>query len=250
MAILRATKTKTFDGPHIHEVYIDECQDNQIIDYELIFKLFDRTDSIFMAGDIAQCIARGLASPVIDLIQKFFPDSIDQLSPEFGEIDGPQPLIVENCNAETFFTTCINDKEEDDTHIEFRASQVVIVRDEKAKERVNKINKHIRPVFTVFDAKGLEFNDVILYNFFTDSPAGSKWRVILSALDDYDGGIQTFSHEKHYILSSELKHLYVAITRVRERLLIFDEDAELSEPIRTYWKEFYNPHRKFFIVNN
>ncbi|CAI2185204.1 1440_t:CDS:2 [Funneliformis geosporum] len=164
-----------------------------------------------------------LASPVIDLIQKFFPDSIDQLSPEFGEIDGPQPLIVENCNAETFFTTCINDKEEDDTHIEFRASQVVIVRDEKAKERVNKINKHIRPVFTVFDAKGLEFNDVILYNFFTDSPAGSK----------------TFSHEKHYILSSELKHLYVAITRVRERLLIFDEDAELSEPIRTYWKDVF-----------
>ncbi len=55
-------------------------------------------------------------------------------------------------------------------------------------------------------------------------------------MDDHSRGNQTFSHEEHYILSSELKHLYVAITRTRERLFIFDKDTELSEPIRTYWK--------------
>ncbi len=46
-------------GPHIHEVYIDECQDNPIVDFALILKLFDRADNFFMAGDIAQCIAPG-----------------------------------------------------------------------------------------------------------------------------------------------------------------------------------------------
>jgi ATP-dependent exoDNAse (exonuclease V) beta subunit len=55
-------------------------------------------------------------------------------------------------------------------------------------------------------------------------------------LEGYSGGIQIFSHEKHYILSSELKHLYVAVTRAREHLWIFDENAELSNPIQTYWE--------------
>jgi hypothetical protein len=59
LAILRLAKKKALGGPHIHEVYIDECQDNQIVDLALILKVFDRADSIFLAGDIAQCIARG-----------------------------------------------------------------------------------------------------------------------------------------------------------------------------------------------
>ena len=55
-------------------------------------------------------------------------------------------------------------------------------------------------------------------------------------MDNYSKGTQTFSYEKHYILSSELKHLYVAVTRAREHLWIFDENSELSKPIKTYWK--------------
>ena len=50
-------------------------------------------------------------------------------------------------------------------------------------------------------------------------------------------GCSGFSHEKHYILSSELKQLYVAITRARQRLWIYDEDTEYSMPIRNYWKD-------------
>ena len=55
-------------------------------------------------------------------------------------------------------------------------------------------------------------------------------------MDDDSKGNQSFSHEKHYILSSELKHLYVAVTRARQHLWIFDEDTELSDPIRQYWE--------------
>ena len=60
--------------------------------------------------------------------------------------------------------------------------------------------------------------------------------MILSDLSENQKGIQTFSHEKHYILSSELKHLYVAITRAKQRIWICDEDIEYSKPIRTYWE--------------
>ena len=59
LAILRRAKTKALGGPRIHEVYVDECQDNQIADLALILKVFDRADAIFFAGDTAQCIARG-----------------------------------------------------------------------------------------------------------------------------------------------------------------------------------------------
>ncbi|CAI2173128.1 11614_t:CDS:2 [Funneliformis geosporum] len=209
MPILRATRTRTFDGPHVHEVYIDECQDNQIIDYELILKLFGHAESIFMAGDVAQCIARGstfrfrdlyalihrwnhnplkpkefelnvnyrshkgilqLASSVIHLLHVFFPDSIDQLSPEFSEVGGPQPLIIEGCEAKALFVHR-NDNTNTDEFIEFGAGQVIIVRDEAARKRLEAINKDIGLVLTVFEAKGMEFNDVLLFNFFNDSPA-------------------------------------------------------------------------------
>ena len=62
---------KVLGGPHIHEVYIDECQDNQIVDLSLILKVFDRADAIFFAGDIAQCIARG-SSFRFESMHKFF----------------------------------------------------------------------------------------------------------------------------------------------------------------------------------
>ncbi|CAG8742339.1 10382_t:CDS:2, partial [Funneliformis mosseae] len=207
LAILRATETKIFGGPHIHEVYIDECQDNQIIDYKLILDLFGAA-KIFMAGDVAQCIARGstfrfkdlyqllymrgnslkpkefelninyrshkgilkLASSVIHLLRIFFPDSIDQLSPEISEVGGPQPLIIEGCEAKDLFVHR-NDNIKSDEFIEFGAGQVIIVRDEKARKRVEVINNRIGMILTVFEAKGMEFNDVLLFNFFTDSPA-------------------------------------------------------------------------------
>ena len=50
-------------------------------------------------------------------------------------------------------------------------------------------------------------------------------------------GRQPFSHEKHYILSSELKHLYVAVTRARQHIWICDDDPEHSMPIREYWEQ-------------
>ncbi|PKY41812.1 hypothetical protein RhiirA4_396541, partial [Rhizophagus irregularis] len=172
-----------------------------------------------------------LASSVIDLIHHFFPDSIDHLSRERSEVGGPRPIVFKGFQAETFLFDVFSVDERMPNCSEFGAEQVIIVRNEEAKKSVGNVGI----VMTVFEAKGMEFNDVLLYNFFTHSPARQKWRLILSALDNHSKGIQTFSHEKHYILSSELKHLYVAVTRARQHLWIFDEDSELSEPIRIFW---------------
>ncbi|CAJ0759747.1 3823_t:CDS:10 [Entrophospora sp. SA101] len=279
----------------IHEVYIDECQDNSIVGLALILKLFERVDNIFLAGDIAQCIARGssfrfqdlkafvykwerdrpkiihnqpsaimpklfemninyrshngilrLASSVIDLITQFFPESIDQMPRECGEVGGPQPIVFEGIDSEAFFFHDFSEDGNESSNIEFGAEQVIIVRDDEAKEHVKKkIGEEFGLILTVFESKGMEFNDVLLYNFFADSPACSKWRVIFSAFDNHSKGIQEFYHEKHYILSSELKHLYVAVTRARQQIWIYDENTEWSEPVCKYWEH----HKLVNVIN-
>ncbi|RIA86765.1 hypothetical protein C1645_318131 [Glomus cerebriforme] len=300
LAISRCAKKKALGGLHIHEVYIDECQDNHIVDIALILKVFETANSIFLAGDIAQCIARGssfrfqdlralmyqweltraqanhrsiikpkqfdlninyrthngilqLAASVVDLIRHFFPNSIDKLLPECSEVGGPQPIIFDGFQK-SHFNSFVDRKHEptytygicmetkcrkrtiQSSFIEFGADQVIIVRDKEAKEHLEELIGKAGLVMTVFETKGMEFNDVLLYNFFTDSPACRKWRVILSILSENPEGVPDFSHEKHYILSSELKHLYVAVTRARQHIWICDENTEYSMPIRKYWE--------------
>ena len=61
------------------------------------------------------------------------------------------------------------------SRIEFGAHQVVIVRNEEAKKSLpDEFGIDPDWVMTVQESKGLEFDDVLLYNFFSDSPAGGK----------------------------------------------------------------------------
>ncbi|GKF41127.1 hypothetical protein Tco_0124469 [Tanacetum coccineum] len=46
----------------------------------------------------------------------------------------------------------------------------------------------------------------------------------------------TFTEARHRVLCSELKQLYVAITRMRQRLWICENKGELSTPMFDYWK--------------
>ena len=52
----------------------------------------------------------------------------------------------------------------------FGAKQVIIVRDATAKEDLQKLLTSTL-ILTIFESKGLEFLDVVLYNFFS----GSLW---------------------------------------------------------------------------
>jgi ATP-dependent exoDNAse (exonuclease V) beta subunit len=105
----------------------------------------------------------------------------------------------------------------------------------------------------VQESKGLEFDDVLLYNFFTNSDAGDLWRVISNYTErdiaEYysdtlvsSSGVQRFewdnlvensarhldfSPEKHKILEIEFKMLYTAITRARVNIFIAESDSNL-----------------------
>lgn len=82
----------------------------------------------------------------------------------------------------------------------------------------------------------------MLYNFFGSSPLKNQWRVVyeymneLDLLDDTCPSYPSFDVARHNLLSSELKQLYVAITRTRQRLWISESVEDLSKPLFDYWK--------------
>lgn len=53
---------------------------------------------------------------------------------------------------------------------------------------------------------------------------------------NFHWSIPRFSKSKHNILCSELKQLYVAVTRTRQRLWFCEDAKEHSEPLFDYWK--------------
>ncbi|KAG9097516.1 hypothetical protein FRC06_007474, partial [Ceratobasidium sp. 370] len=224
-------------GPKLDCLYVDEAQDNLLIDIKLLHNLSNNPHGIFMAGDTAQTISAGssfrfedlsaflwrleeqdeavrcgkrsaihptlfhlavnyrshggivdCASSVVQLISDLFPYSIDKLSKETGLIDGPKPIFFSGWDRgvvrfEQFL------RGEADTKIDFGASQVILVRNEAAREALRAQVGEIGLILTLYESKGLEFDDVLLYNFFEDStPTASTWRVILHGLQGVNTG--------------------------------------------------------------
>ena len=165
----------------------------------------------------------------------------------------------------------------------------MIVRNQEAKSDIPEFMKDML-CLTVYEAKGLEFDDVILFNFFNDSTCAGQWKLLnevvvqqsrirkvdreaiqhfdmlecdetaLIADDHEETPINTQSvqaesdnevtsilklksdrnfidtvYRKFSQVCTELKLLYVAITRPKNFLLIFDRDSSQRKPLQEYW---------------
>ncbi|KAI5983593.1 hypothetical protein EDD15DRAFT_2487286 [Pisolithus albus] len=300
---------KSFKGPQVDFLYVDEAQDNLLIDALLLRLLCKNPEGLFWAGDTAQTISAGssfrfddlkafiyrievnhtshivreravsppetfqlainyrshggivnCAHSVIKLISHFWPNSIDYLQPEHGIVDGSKPVFLTGWGKDTaqyqqFFFGAPG------SHIEFGAQQCrsifspssaiphmkftgILVRNEKAKQKFQQQVGEIGLIMTLYESKGLEFNDVLLYNFFEDSSVDlSRWRVVLNATNEVVGGyhrsqLQAPAFERdesrYAAICSELKLLYVGITRARKRLWIVDK-SDKAEPMKLFW---------------
>ena len=188
--------------------YIDEVQDFTQAELWLIFVCCLNPNGLFFTGDTAQCVMEGisfrfqdlrsiftyfkdklphlkvpgenavlvtnyrshagvlnLAASVIDLLDHFFKQSFDSYLPrDEGILEGPCPLLIDgHGHIDDVFS-----QYQPSSEIAFGAHQAVIVR---SKEAIKTLPKSLRYaiVLTVYEAKGLEFDDVLLYNFFSDS---------------------------------------------------------------------------------
>ncbi|CAI0555937.1 unnamed protein product [Linum tenue] len=182
-----------------------------------------------------------LAQSVIDLIYHFFPNSIDELNPETSHVNGVRPVLLQSVdNRSTFKSMSEVIFAAQKKSVEFGAEQVVLVRNEEVKNDVLDQVGSCALVLTILECKGLEFEDVLLYNFFGSSPIVDQWELLhgymkalnISSPQD-ECHSRHFSDEKLKVLFHELKLLYVAITRTRQRLWIFDESWN---PMLELWK--------------
>ncbi|KAK9106425.1 hypothetical protein Syun_022436 [Stephania yunnanensis] len=152
-----------------------------------------------------------LSQSVIDILYHYFPLSVDILNAETSLIYGEAPVLLESGSDENAIVTIFGNSGSDKGGmIGFGAEQVILVRDDNAKKEIAGYVGKQALVLTIVECKGLEFQDVLLYNFFGTSPLRNHWRV--------------------------LKQLYVAITRTRQRLWICENVEDISRPMFDYWK--------------
>lgn len=204
----------------IHHFFINEVQDFTQAELALLLRLSREPNGLFLTGDTAQSIMKGisfrfrdlrslfhlantqsikssqrplkipmpclqelvvnfrahsgilnLATSVIELMQEYFPSSFDCLPKDQGMFPGPLPVFLQSCQVSDL-VSLLGTNRRASSCIEFGAHQVIIVQNEDSKRSLPEVLK-TGIVLTIFEAKGLEFDDVLLYNFFTDSPVST-----------------------------------------------------------------------------
>ncbi|ORY76949.1 hypothetical protein BCR35DRAFT_332754 [Leucosporidium creatinivorum] len=178
-----------------------------------------------------------VGSSLVDALLRLFPESIDRLPPEKGLVEGPKPIwLLSSEDAEAGDDLTSNFLfGEAGSGVEFGAEQVILVRNEAARENLRKKTGDVGLIMTIAEAKGLEFSEVLLWDYFADSTSSAAdWRVILN-LWKSGKGVPAFDAVRHASIGQELRHLYVAVTRARNVLCIADRDRT-GDAMRNYFE--------------
>ncbi|KAJ5783861.1 uncharacterized protein N7518_009538 [Penicillium psychrosexuale] len=168
------------------------------------------------------------ASWVMQLLWHGFPETIDKLDPEIGYIGGPKPIIFAGFDSSILSAKMIGLVKLNDKVADFGAEQVILVRDDASKDKLQTQIGEIALVLTILESKGMEFDDVLVYDFFGSSGLGSSYRCLYMLVQ---ASRAQFDSQKHAALCSELKSLYVAVTRARKQLWFMETQENSVDPI-------------------
>ncbi|KAH6809209.1 hypothetical protein C2S51_026992 [Perilla frutescens var. frutescens] len=99
-----------------------------------------------------------LAQSVIDLICRYFPQSIDSLDPETSRVYGESPVVLKpGCNENSIISIFGQSAKSGRKWVGFGADQVILVRDDSARNEIFSYVGNQALVLTVMECKGLEF---------------------------------------------------------------------------------------------
>lgn len=108
-----------------------------------------------------------MACSVVDLLLYYFPESLDRLEKDQGLFEGPKPVLLESCSFGDL-AVILRGNRRQFSRIEFGAHQVILVATEEARAQMpDELRQGL--ILTIYESKGLEFDDVLIYNFFKDS---------------------------------------------------------------------------------
>ncbi|GJP39593.1 hypothetical protein CLOM_g23947 [Closterium sp. NIES-68] len=190
-----------------------------------------------------------LANSVLQLLRSFFPLSIDRLHAELSVVEGGRPVMA---------SVSPSWKKELAQGMPLSATQAIIVRSTEEKKSMA-AHFPVKPIIlTVEESKGLEFEDVFLFNFFTSPHCTAPWNLVYTYMRDaglsagtctrlpcgcsstgYSGcSLCTLDELRHCSLCSDLKQLYVAVTRAKQRLWVLEEQeggGDYCTPMGDLW---------------
>ncbi|QRV92703.1 UvrD-like helicase carboxy-terminal domain protein [Ceratobasidium sp. AG-Ba] len=268
------------EKPCVDYLYVDEVQDNLMLDVYLLRKLCPDINGTYWGGDTAQTIVAGssfrisdlgsfiyidiqntlgepsssvvpsfstfhltrnfrsqsgivrCATSIIERIYQLFPDSIDWLPTETPIHTGPPPIFfTDSKEDDSFFKTFVLGTNPS-SQIGFGAQQAIIVRSPEMVDLLDLKLQGICSVVTIADCKGLEFDDVLIYDFFKSSTIPLEDWEFVTGLPEHKK-----KNEANLVvpptLCMELKLFYVGITRARKRCWIWDS-GEVCDAIKSY----------------
>ena len=222
-------------------VICDEVQDLSDIHLALLFRIVRSCRNLLLAGDVKQIInpsgfrweevkekffERGervpevtslnlnfrcvgsivqLANALLDLKQRLVGLSHAEQR-ERWKFSGKPPFLVRGVPEDELLRTIAITG----------AGQVILVRTATEGERLKRL-LGTELVFTIHEAKGLEFDAVCLWHFSQDPKAAVVWRKIK---DEHGFDQGQYPHIKH-----EINLLYVGVTRARNTLVVYDGET-------------------------
>ncbi|MCP5106786.1 MAG: tetratricopeptide repeat protein, partial [bacterium] len=231
---------ETVDEKHTYDILVcDEVQDLTDTQLDLLFNFVKNPRNMFLAGDTRQTVnpsgfrweevrkhfyARGLEVPELKNLSLNFRSSgsiielsniLLELKEKFtgGKSVGPREEWKYKGRPVTVVSG-IDDREMLELLPEAGAGRTVLVRSEAEKETLRE-QLQTELVFTISEAKGLEFDTVVLWKFCGDpsSQSADVWNATL----DISGRNIHEARARH-----EISLLYVGITRCQKDLIVYD----------------------------
>jgi len=224
-------------------VVCDEVQDFADIQLSLLFRLAGSAQGLVLSGDPKQIInpsgfrweevknrfyERGLQVPPLHHLSLNFrsvgsivrlANALLDMKQQLIGLTGAELKEEWKFNGRPPFLLTETDESKILRNLATRgAGRIVLVRDREEQRRL-KASLQTELVFTIHEAKGLEFDTALLWKFSSDRKSSSIWRKIRT------GGVFDRTQIPH--IRHEINLLYVAVTRARNTLFIYDPSAEV-----------------------
>jgi len=257
----RTSQPDIFEEVRCSKIYVDEVQDYIQSELLLFFYLSGAGD-LFLAGDSAQNVVEGVefrfedirsvgyhiageyrhlipqkpkvvnmnfrshagilnaAAAILGKMFNAFPDSAKQLGKDDGVFKGPRPGVFNKVKMD-LISSLVNEK---------RKGTVILTHDRNVKKLQDELGGY-QLVYGIRAAKGLEFKNVIVLDFFNSLPQELQkpWRELLLERSTEDFCMNFPEVE------GQLKLLYTAVTRCIETLFFAETTASLSGAAFVRW---------------